>query len=107
MYERFTDRARQAMRFANIERIARGKDYIWPEHLLLGLITDGGNKTIGNKTVGGIAEQHLTFDGDRKKKDPNGSNTKESQKFLAKIFHKNNLALDRLGNPTRGMKKLL
>ena len=41
MYERFTDRARQALRFANEEATKRGHEYILPEHLLLGLIREG------------------------------------------------------------------
>src|SRR6478609_4045973 len=41
MYERFTERARQALRFANEEATKRGHEYILPEHLLLGLIREG------------------------------------------------------------------
>src|SRR6478736_3416216 len=41
MYERFTDRARQALRYANEEATKRGHEYILPEHLLLGLIREG------------------------------------------------------------------
>lgn len=40
MYERFTDRARSAMKFANQETQRFSHQYIGTEHILLGLIAD-------------------------------------------------------------------
>ncbi len=41
MFERFTDRARKIMAFANHEAQAAGYEYIDPGHILLGLIREG------------------------------------------------------------------
>lgn len=41
MYERFTDRARLVMQFANQEAQRFGHEYIGPEHILLGLVKEG------------------------------------------------------------------
>jgi len=42
MYERFTDRARKVMQLANQEAHRFNHEYIGTEHLLLGLIKEGG-----------------------------------------------------------------
>ena len=42
MFERFTDRARRVVVEAQQEARALGHDYIGTEHLLLGLISEGG-----------------------------------------------------------------
>lgn len=42
MYERFTDRARKVMQLANQEAQKLNHEYIGTEHILLGLIRDGG-----------------------------------------------------------------
>jgi ATP-dependent Clp protease ATP-binding subunit ClpC len=42
MYERFTDRARKAMQLANQEAQRFNHEYIGTEHILLGLIKEGG-----------------------------------------------------------------
>lgn len=41
MYERFTDRARKAMAYANHEAHRLKHDYIGPEHIALGLVKEG------------------------------------------------------------------
>lgn len=41
MYERFTDRVRLVMQFANQEAQRFGHEYIGPEHILLGLVKEG------------------------------------------------------------------
>jgi ATP-dependent Clp protease ATP-binding subunit ClpC len=41
MYERFTDRARKVMVFANQEAHRFGHEYIGTEHILLGLVMEG------------------------------------------------------------------
>ena len=41
MFERFTDRARRAMTFANLEAQRLGHDHVGTEHLLLGLVKEG------------------------------------------------------------------
>jgi hypothetical protein len=41
MYERFTDRARKVMQFANSEAQRFNHEYIGTEHILLGLIAEG------------------------------------------------------------------
>ena len=41
MYERFTDRARKVMQFANQEAVHLGHEYIGTEHMLLGLVNEG------------------------------------------------------------------
>lgn len=43
MYERFTDRARKVMQLANREATVRGHEYIGAEHILLGLLSEGGS----------------------------------------------------------------
>ncbi len=43
MYERFTDRARKVMQLANQEAQRFNHEYVGTEHLLLGIIKDGGN----------------------------------------------------------------
>jgi ATP-dependent Clp protease ATP-binding subunit ClpC len=42
MYERFTDRARKVMQLANQEAQRFNHEYIGTEHLLLGLVKEGG-----------------------------------------------------------------
>lgn len=42
MYERFSDRARKVMQLANQEAQRFGKEFISPEHLLLGICKEGG-----------------------------------------------------------------
>lgn len=42
MYERFTDRARTVMKLANQEAKRFNHEYIGTEHVLLGLIKEGG-----------------------------------------------------------------
>src|SRR5688572_11414935 len=42
MYERFTDRSRKVMQLANQEAQRFNHEYIGTEHLLLGLIAEGG-----------------------------------------------------------------
>ena len=42
MYERFTDRARKVMQLANQEAQRFNHEYIGTEHVLLGLIMEGG-----------------------------------------------------------------
>jgi ATP-dependent Clp protease ATP-binding subunit ClpC len=42
MYDRFTDRARKVMQLANDEAMHRNHKYIGSEHILLGLIKEGG-----------------------------------------------------------------
>src|SRR5262249_54961267 len=42
MYERFTDRARKVMQLANQERQRLKYEYIGTEHVLLGLVKEGG-----------------------------------------------------------------
>ena len=42
MFERFSDRARRVVVAAQQEARALGHDYIGTEHLLLGLISEGG-----------------------------------------------------------------
>src|SRR5712692_5003281 len=41
MYERFTDRARKVMQFANKEAQRLNHEYIGTEHILLGLVKEG------------------------------------------------------------------
>jgi ATP-dependent Clp protease ATP-binding subunit ClpC len=41
MYERFTDRARKIMQFANSQAQRFNHDYIGTEHILLGLVKEG------------------------------------------------------------------
>ena len=41
MYERFTDRARHVMQFANQEAMRFNHEYIGTEHILLGLVKEG------------------------------------------------------------------
>src|SRR6516162_6552920 len=41
MYERFTDRARKVMQFANLEAQRFSHEYIGTEHILLGLVREG------------------------------------------------------------------
>jgi ATP-dependent Clp protease ATP-binding subunit ClpC len=41
MYERFTDRARKIMQFANSEAVRFNHEYIGTEHVLLGLVREG------------------------------------------------------------------
>ncbi len=41
MYERFTDRARKVMQFANQEAQRLNQDFIAPEHILLGIVKEG------------------------------------------------------------------
>jgi ATP-dependent Clp protease ATP-binding subunit ClpC len=41
MYERFSDRARKVMQFANAEAQRSGSDYILPEHILLAMLREG------------------------------------------------------------------
>lgn len=52
MYERFTDRARKTMAFANQEAQRLNHEYIGTEHILLGLLKEGGG-------VGANALQNL------------------------------------------------
>jgi len=42
MYERFTDRARKVMRLANEEAQRLNNEYIGTEHILRGLVKEGG-----------------------------------------------------------------
>jgi ATP-dependent Clp protease ATP-binding subunit ClpC len=49
MFERFTDRARRVVVEAQHEARALGHDYIGTEHLLLGLISEGGG--VGAKAL--------------------------------------------------------
>src|SRR5688572_6249760 len=42
MYERFTDRARKVMQFANQEAQKLNHEYVGTEHILLGLEREGG-----------------------------------------------------------------
>ncbi len=42
MYERFTDRARKVMQLANFEAQRYNHEYIGTEHMLLGLLKEGG-----------------------------------------------------------------
>src|SRR5712691_11612900 len=42
MYERFTDRARKVMQLANQEAQRFNHEYIGTEHVLLGLVKEGG-----------------------------------------------------------------
>jgi hypothetical protein len=42
MYERFTDRARKVMQLANMEAQRFNHEYIGTEHILLGLVKEGG-----------------------------------------------------------------
>ena len=44
MYERFTDRARKVMQLANQEAQRFNHEYIGTEHILLGLVKEGGGK---------------------------------------------------------------
>ncbi len=41
MYERFTDRARKVMQFANQEAQRLNHEFIAPEHILLGIVKEG------------------------------------------------------------------
>jgi ATP-dependent Clp protease ATP-binding subunit ClpC len=41
MYERFSDRARKVMQFANTEAQRSGSDYILAEHILLAMLREG------------------------------------------------------------------
>ncbi len=41
MYERFTDRFRKIMQFANQEAIRFNHDYVGTEHILIGLVREG------------------------------------------------------------------
>ena len=54
MYERFTDRARKVMQFANQEAQRFNNDFIEPEHILLGLLKEGSgvaSKVFENKKI--------------------------------------------------------
>ncbi len=42
MYDKFTDRARKVIAFAKEEAVRLGHDYLGTEHVLLGIIKDGG-----------------------------------------------------------------
>ena len=42
MFERFTDRARQSVSVAADEARELGADHVGPEHVLLGLLREGG-----------------------------------------------------------------
>jgi hypothetical protein len=55
MYERFTDRARKVMQFANQEALRLNHEYIGTEHILLGLIREGSG-------VGANVLQNLDID---------------------------------------------
>lgn len=55
MYERFTDRARKVMALANQEAHRFGHEYIGTEHILLGLVMEGGG-------VGANALKNLNVD---------------------------------------------
>jgi ATP-dependent Clp protease ATP-binding subunit ClpC len=57
MFERFTDRSRKIMALANQEVNRRGHDVITPEHILLGILKDGGG--VGAKV---LREYGVDFD---------------------------------------------
>jgi ATP-dependent Clp protease ATP-binding subunit ClpC len=68
MFERFTDRARRVVVAAQDEARALGHDYIGTEHLLLGLIHEGGSmaaKTLESLGISaeGLREQVVTLVG--------------------------------------------
>jgi len=42
MYDKFTDRARKVIAFAKEEAVRLGHDYLGTEHVLLGIVKDGG-----------------------------------------------------------------
>ncbi len=46
MYERFTDRARRVMWFANQEALRFNREYISTEHVLLGLLKEGSGAAV-------------------------------------------------------------
>src|SRR5205807_1530390 len=46
MYERFTDRARKVMQLANQEAQRLNHEYIGTEHILLGIIDEGGGVAV-------------------------------------------------------------
>lgn len=41
MYERFTDRARKALQYANQEAVRRNHEFVGPEHILAGIAREG------------------------------------------------------------------
>jgi len=68
MFERFTDRARRVVVAAQEEARALGHDYLGTEHLLLGLINEGGgvaSKALESLGIGaeGLRERVVTIVG--------------------------------------------
>ena len=68
MFERFSDRARRVVVAAQAEARALGHDYIGTEHLLLGLIHEGGGvgaKALESLGIGaeGLRERVVTIVG--------------------------------------------
>lgn len=41
MYERFTDRARKVLQYANQEAVRRNHEFVGPEHILAGIVREG------------------------------------------------------------------
>lgn len=62
MYERFTDRARKVMQYANQEAQKLNHEYVGTEHMLLGLLKEGGG-------VAAMALRLLNADNDRLRDD--------------------------------------
>lgn len=58
MYERFTDRARKVMQYANHEAQRLNREYVGTEHILLGLIKEGSG--VAANVLKGLG---LTLDG--------------------------------------------
>lgn len=57
MFERFTDRARRVVVLAQDEARALGHNYIGPEHLLLGMLSEGNNMAATALTASGLSLQ--------------------------------------------------
>ena len=49
MFERFTDRARKVMALANQEAQRFNHEYIGTEHILLGLVKEGGGAEVSGR----------------------------------------------------------
>jgi ATP-dependent Clp protease ATP-binding subunit ClpC len=73
MYEKFTDRARKVIAFAKEEAQRLGHDYIGTEHILLGIIKDGGGMAAAVMETLNIDLEKLRLEIEERVMESNGS----------------------------------
>jgi ATP-dependent Clp protease ATP-binding subunit ClpA len=69
MFERFTDRARKTMALANLEAQRFGHEYIGTEHILLGMIKEGGGTGATALTRVGLDLQRVRLEVEKRIKE--------------------------------------